>query len=112
VHYPVRREDSPTEDLAARLASRVHSAVRGDIRRREIGACCQLRGKVGQRYDLRVKPSHDGYLMVFAVQASGVVAFCFPCEYVNDNRARIGMEIAVPGEAWLQAEPPAGQERF
>ena len=67
---------------------------------------------IGSTYDLRITPSHSGYLVVFTVQADGTVTFLYPnCSRIN-NFVESGVEVAVPWEGALEAAPPAGKEQF
>ena len=67
---------------------------------------------IGDRYELRVKPSHDGHLVVFTVQAGKEVTFFYPNKYQRNTTVSGGKELLIPWEGGLRADPPAGEERF
>ncbi|NQT14887.1 MAG: DUF4384 domain-containing protein, partial [Planctomycetes bacterium] len=68
--------------------------------------------KVGSHYELRVKPSQPGRLVVFTVEADGEVTFFYPNPFRPDNSVKAGVEVPIPWEGALRADPPAGEEQF
>ncbi len=80
----------------------------------KVDAACSAAGPVpiGQFYHLRVRPSHDGFLVVFTVEAHGETTFFFPNKSEPDNRVKAGVERAIPWEEGLEADGVAGTERF
>lgn len=68
--------------------------------------------KVGSHYELRVRPSQAGRLVVFTVEADGEVTFFYPNRFTPDNSVKAGEEVPIPWAGALRADPPAGEEQF
>ena len=55
--------------------------------------------KVGSHYELRVRSSHAGRLVVFTVEADGEVTFFYPNRFTPDNAVKAGEEVPIPWRA-------------